>query len=112
MPGSLAACGLDNVFRKSMIKLMVKPETRKILNYQVIIYPDKTVGGNKPCFTAYCPILEIADGGKTIEEALENIKGLIKFHLECLRKERLTIPEGFSLGREEVITMAKVSVSV
>ena len=86
--------------------------TKKILNYQVIIYPDKTVKSNKSCFTAYCPILEIADNGKTIEEALKNIKGLIKFHLECLKKEKTPIPEGFSFGKEEIFTTAKVSVSL
>lgn len=67
----------------------------KILNYQVIIYPDKTVGQNEPCFTAFCPALEIADSGRTIEKALENIKGLIWFHLECLKKEKTPIPESF-----------------
>jgi len=85
-------------------------QTKKILDYQVIIYPDETVGSNKPCFTAYCPVLGIADSGKNIEEALENIKSLIKFHLECLKKEKSPIPKGFPSGKEEIITTAKVSV--
>lgn len=85
---------------------------KKVFNYQVIIYPDKTVGQNKPCFTAFCPALEIADSGRTIEEALENIKGLIRFHLECLKKEKAPIPESFGLDKEEIITTAKVSVSI
>ena len=85
-------------------------QTKKILNYQVIIYPDKTAGANKSCFTAYCPVLEVADSGKTIEKALENIKGLIKFHLECLKREKSPIPEGLLLGKEEIITTAKISV--
>jgi len=84
----------------------------KILNYQVIIYPDKTVGSNKPCFTAFCPALEIADSGKNIEEAFENIKSLIRFHLECLKKEKAPIPESFALEKEGLITTAKVSVSL
>jgi len=84
----------------------------KILNYQVIIYPDKTVGSNKPCFTAFCPTLEIADSGKNIEEAFENIKSLIRFHLECLKKEKAPIPESFALEKEGLITTAKVSVSL
>ena len=91
---------------------MVKQKTSKILNYQVIIYPDKTVGSNKPCFTAYCPSLEIADGGKTIEEAFENIKALIRFHLECLKKEKTPIPKEFPLAKEGFVTTARVSVSV
>lgn len=89
---------------------MAKRKTKKTLNYQVIIYPDKTVGSNKPCFTAYCPVLEVADNGRTIEEALENIKDLIKFHLECLEKEKASIPKGLSLDKEEIFTTAKVSV--
>ena len=87
-------------------------KTRKIFNYQIIIYPDKTVGSNRFCFTAYCPILEVADSGKTIEEAFKNIKGLIKFHLECLKREKSLMPQNFFSDKEEIITTAKVSVSV
>lgn len=91
---------------------MAKQKTRKVLNYQVVIYPDKTVGGNKHCFTAYCPVLQLADSGASIEGALENIKGLIRFHLECLKKENSPIPEGFSLDEGGIISTAKVSISV
>ena len=87
-------------------------QTKKILNYQIIIYPDKTTGTNESCFTAYCPVLGIADSGKTIEKAFENVKNLIKFHLECLKKEKSPIPKGFSLDKEEIITTARVSVSL
>ncbi len=85
-------------------------EKSKILNYQVIIYLDGVKGSNKPCFTAHCPTLEIADSGKTIKEAFENVKNLIKFHLECLKKEKALIPEESS--EEGLITTAKVSVSI
>jgi predicted RNase H-like HicB family nuclease len=85
---------------------------KKILNYQVIIYPDETIGSNKPCFTAYCPALEIADSGKNIEEALKNITELIKFHLDCLKRERSPIPEGVSLRQRDLVTTARVSVKV
>ena len=91
---------------------MRKEKARKIFNYPVIIYPDKITGSNKSCFTAYCPMLEIADSGRTIENAFENIKGLIRFHLECLKKEKSLIPQNFFSDKEEIITTAKVSVSV
>ena len=89
-----------------------KKKIQKVFNYQVIVYSYQTVGSNKVCFTAYCPILEIADSGKTIDEALNNIKSLIRFHLECLKKEKVSAPESFVLGDGELITTAKVSVSL
>ena len=90
----------------------IKKKIQKVFDYQVIVYSDRTVGSNKPCFTAYCPILEIADSGKTIDEALNNIKSLIRFHLACLKKEKSPIPKGFAMKGEEVITTAKVSIAL
>jgi len=84
---------------------------KKTFNYQIIIYPDKTFGSNKPCFTAYCPALEIADSGETIEEALKNIKSLIKFHLECLKEEKFSIPKDF-FPDDQLITTARVSITL
>ncbi|PJE69087.1 hypothetical protein COU96_01585 [Candidatus Shapirobacteria bacterium CG10_big_fil_rev_8_21_14_0_10_38_14] len=55
----------------------------KVLNYRVIVKPDKRMGTEKPCFSAFCPTLGIADDGDTFEEALVNIQNLIKFHLQC-----------------------------
>ena len=89
---------------------MKNQKNKRLFNYYVMIYPDKIVGSNEPCFTAYCPVLDIADSGKTIEEAFKNIKEIIKFHLECLKKEKITIPKEFSTIKEDFITTAKVSV--
>lgn len=86
-------------------------KVKKNLNYQVIIYPDRTVGSNKFCFTAFCPALEVADSGKSIEEAFENVKSLIRFHLECLKKEKTAIPKSFVSENEDLISTAKVSIS-
>ncbi len=49
-----------------------------ILNYHVVVEPDTYTGTDEPCFTAYCYELGIADGGDTIEEALERIKDAIE----------------------------------
>ena len=45
---------------------------KQVLNYRIIIEPDKQTGTGKPGFTAYCPTLGVADDGDTIEEALQN----------------------------------------
>lgn len=65
----------------------------KILNYRVIIEPDRETGTDKPGFTAYCPTLGIADDGDTVDEALENIKAMIEFHLNSLKEEGKDIPK-------------------
>lgn len=64
----------------------------KNLNYRIVIEPDKRTGTNKPCFTAYCPTLGLADDGDTIEEALKNIKELIDFHVKSLVSESKEVP--------------------
>ena len=70
------------------------------LNYRIIIEPDEEIGTGKTGFTASCPTLGIADDGMSVEEALTNIKKLIRFHLDCLVEEKAEIPapdksEGF-----------------
>ena len=81
---------------------------KKVLNYRVIIHPDKRTGTGKSCYSAYCPVLGLADEGETIEKAVFNIKKLIKFHLECLVKEKVEIPrEEFD---KEFVTTAKFQV--
>lgn len=63
-----------------------------VLNYRIIVEPDTYTGSEKPCFTAYCHTLGVADGGDTIDQALARIKSLIKFHLDCLVKDGEPIP--------------------
>ena len=78
-----------------------------ILNYRIIIESDKRTGTNEPGYSVYCPTLGLADGGDTIEEAIENIKSLIKFHIKCLAKDGKKIPVD---KEEEIITTAKIKV--
>jgi len=61
------------------------------LNYSIIIEKDQETGSNKPVYTAYCPSLSLADDGKTVDEALKNIKATIEFHLERLSAEGETV---------------------
>lgn len=80
-----------------------------ILNYRVIIEPDKRTGTNKPCFVAFCPTLGLADDGDTIEEALASIKEGIQCYLEALVKDGQEIPQADNI-EEGFVTSAKASL--
>ncbi|MBI3559001.1 hypothetical protein HY085_01265 [Candidatus Gottesmanbacteria bacterium] len=45
----------------------------KVLNYRVIIETDKRLGTEEAGYSAYCPTLNVASEGETIEETLKNI---------------------------------------
>lgn len=45
----------------------------KVLNYRIIIEPDRYPDTGERCYTAYCPTLGVADYGDTIEEVLESL---------------------------------------
>ena len=80
-----------------------------VLNYRVIIEPDKRTGSNEPCFTAYCPNLGIADDGDSIEEALSSIQEGIQCYLEALIKEGREVPPPDNI-EEGFVTSTKVSL--
>lgn len=88
----------------------MKKVKAKVLNYRVLIEPDERTGTNEPCFTAYCPTLDIADEGDTIEEALVSIKEGIECRIEALMKQGEPVPPGDEIGETVVVTSAKVSV--
>lgn len=79
---------------------------KQILNYRIIIEPEKM--GKKVVYNAYCPILGLADYGDSIDEALKNIQGLIKFHIKSLLDDGHEVPTENTT--EEVITSARVSI--
>ena len=56
----------------------------KVLNYRIIVSPDKQTGTGKPGFTALCPTLGVADDGDTIDEAVVNIKNAIKLYVNSM----------------------------
>lgn len=80
-----------------------------VLNYRVIIEPDKRTGTGEACFTAYCPKLNIADDGDTVEEALSAIQEGIKCYLEALIKDGLEIPPADNI-EEGLVTSTKVTL--
>ncbi len=80
----------------------------KILNYRIIIEPDQYTGTNKPCYTAYCPTLGVADGGDTIEKAIKNVQGAIEAYVESLVEDKLPVPVDNLDG--DIVTSTKVQV--
>ncbi|OIN88412.1 hypothetical protein AUJ59_04005 [Candidatus Beckwithbacteria bacterium CG1_02_47_37] len=79
---------------------------KTVLDYRVILKPDKHSGSDKPCYSAFCPTLGLVDDGDTPEEALKNIKNTIRFHLQCLQQENKDIPA--DRPNEELITITQV----
>ncbi len=79
---------------------------KQVLNYRIIIEPEKM--GKKVVYNAYCDTLGLADYGDSIDEAVKNIKSLIKFHIECLLKDKIEVPTENT--EEELITSTKVSI--
>lgn len=70
----------------------MKPQNKTVLDYRVILKPDKHMGSKKLCYVAFCPTLGVVDDGETPQQALDNIHGTIAFHTECLQRKRKEIP--------------------
>ena len=87
----------------------MKTRKKYILDYRVILKPDKRLESNKPCYVAYCPTLGVVDDGDTTQEALENIRRTIAFHLKCLQEEGKEIP--VDKPSEELVTNTQVKLS-
>lgn len=58
--------------------------------YRYVVIVEKAEGN----YSAYCPDLPgCVATGKTVEETVERMKEAIKFHLEGLKREGMSIPE-------------------
>lgn len=64
----------------------------KVLNYRIIVTPDKQTGTDKSGYTALCPTLGVADDGDTIDEALVNVRGAIRAYVDSLIEDKQPIP--------------------
>lgn len=64
----------------------------KVLNYRIIVTPDKQTGTGKSGYTALCPTLGVADDGDTIDEALVNVRGAIRTYVDSLIEDKQPIP--------------------
>lgn len=87
----------------------MKSRKNYVLDYRVVVKPDKRLGSNEPCFVAYCPTLGVVDDGGTVEEALVNIRKTIAFHLKCLQEEKKEV--SVDKPNEEFVTNTQVRLS-
>lgn len=81
-----------------------------ILNYRIIIEKETTGDRQtKVVYNAYCPTLELADFGETIDEIVQRMTKLIKFHVESLSKLHHKVP--VEKETTTIITSVEVPVS-
>ena len=83
----------------------------KVVNYFIVGKKDKETGNGKPGYTALCPTLGVADDGKTIDQALENVKGAMEAYIESLILDKLPIPSE-DLNGETLLTKTSVNISL
>ncbi|MBU0978915.1 MAG: type II toxin-antitoxin system HicB family antitoxin [Patescibacteria group bacterium] len=88
----------------------MKHQKKTVLDYRVILKPDKRLGSEQSCYVALCPTLGVADDGNTPQEAIANIRSTILFHLECLQKEDKEIP--VDNPNEEMVTNTQIPFSL
>lgn len=55
----------------------------KLLGFSVVVFPE---AGS---YSAWCPDVDVASQGDTLEEAIANLKEALELHLECLSSAEL-----------------------
>lgn len=55
----------------------------KIFGFSVVVIPERG------SYSSWCPDIDVASQGDTIEEALANLKEALELHLECLTPSEL-----------------------
>ena len=80
----------------------------KVLNYRIIIEPDKQIGTRKKGYTAYCPTLGVADDGDTIEEAIKNVQDAIKVYVDSLIEDKLPVP--IDQPEKDIVTTTQINI--
>lgn len=79
-----------------------------LLNYRIIVEPDRQTGTGKPGYTAYAPTLGVADDGRTIEEAIKNVRGAIEAFVESLISDGQTVV--VDKVEQDIVATAQISV--
>lgn len=54
------------------------------MGFSAVVVPE----GNKS-YSSWCPELDVASQGDTVEEAIANLKEALELHLECLTASEL-----------------------
>ena len=78
----------------------------QVANYRIIIEPELQRG--KKVYNAYCPTLDIADYGDSIEEVLKSIHEGIELAIESLVEEGEEVPTDNI--KEQVITSTEAII--
>jgi len=55
----------------------------QLFGFSVVVFPDGK------SFSAWCPDVDVASQGQTVEKALANLKEALELHLECLSPSEL-----------------------
>ena len=80
---------------------------KKILNYRIIIEPEKYEDGST-VYTAICPTLGVTDYGDSVEEVLKSIKDGIKLMIESLAKDKHEVPVDHI--ENQIIATSKIEI--
>ena len=56
----------------------------KVLDFPIVVIPEDG------SFSAWCPDLDVASQGDTVEEAIANLKEAMELHVECLTSLELS----------------------
>ena len=78
---------------------------KQVLNYTVIVKPDRRTGTDEVGFSVYCPALDVYSEGDTVEQALVNIREAIELNLEVLAEEKEELPR-----EDEGVMVTQVTV--
>ncbi len=55
----------------------------KVLDFSVVVIPEGK------SYSAWCPEVDIASQGDSVEKAIANLKEALELHIECLSSEEL-----------------------
>jgi len=56
----------------------------KLQGFSVVVFPEGA------SYSAWCPDLDVASQGDTLDDALNHLKEALELHLECLTPSELT----------------------
>lgn len=56
----------------------------KLLGFSVVVFPEAGT------YSAWCPDVDVASQGDTLDDALAQLKEALELHLECLTPSELT----------------------